>query len=77
MGSSYNDAQRTERKLNRIKDLYWFIQEQGEVKTHQLVEEFQMSLRTIQRDLDTLVYNGLILMPARGVWKPTDKKVKR
>ncbi|MHA6260404.1 DeoR family transcriptional regulator [Sporosarcina sp. CAU 1771] len=66
----------TDRMLNRIKDVYMYILENGIVTTDSLVEEFGISHRTIQRDLNVLEYNGLITSPVRGQWTTTMKKVK-
>jgi DeoR/GlpR family transcriptional regulator of sugar metabolism len=63
--------------LNRVKDVYLFIKEKGSpVTTQELVEAFDMTQRTIQRDLNILTYNQLVKSPSRGVWTVTDKKVK-
>ena len=67
---------RTARKINRIKDLYWYIQKYGPVSKVTLQEEFGMHKRTIERDLDTLEYNQLIFSPKNGYWQVTDRKVK-
>lgn len=67
----------TGRMLNRVKDVYLFIKEKGgPVTTQELVEAFDMTQRTIQRDLNILTYNHLVRSPSRGVWIVTDKKVK-
>ena len=66
----------TDRMMNRVKDVYLFIREKGTVSTQELVEEFEMTQRTIQRDLNILLYNQLVKSPSRGKWKVTDKKVK-
>lgn len=67
----------TDRMLNRVKDVYLFIKEKGgPVTTQELVEAFDMTQRTIQRDLNILTYNNLVKSPSRGVWTVTDKKVK-
>ena len=42
----------TDRMLNRIKDVYMFIRDNGTVTTQDLVEEFGITPRTIQRDLN-------------------------
>lgn len=67
---------RTARKLNRIKDLYWYIKKHGPVKSSEIEEEYGLSLRTIQRDLDALEYNELIFSPKPGYWQVTNRKVK-
>ncbi|OCS88290.1 DeoR family transcriptional regulator [Caryophanon tenue] len=66
----------TDRMLNRIKDVYMFILDKGEVTTQDLVEEFNITPRTIQRDLNVLAFNDLVVSPSRGKWTTTKKKVK-
>ena len=66
----------TDRMLNRIKDVYMFILTKGEVSTQDLVEEFNITPRTIQRDLNVLAFNDLVISPSRGKWTTTNKKVK-
>ena len=66
----------TNRMLNRIKSVYMFINDNGTVTTQELVEEFGITPRTIQRDLNVLVYNDLISSPSRGKWTTTTKKVR-
>jgi DeoR/GlpR family transcriptional regulator of sugar metabolism len=66
----------TDRMLNRIKDVYMFILNKGEVTTQDLVEEFNITPRTIQRDLNVLAFNDLVMSPSRGKWTTTNKKVK-
>ena len=66
----------TDRMLNRIKDVYMFILNKGEVSTQDLVEEFNITPRTIQRDLNVLAFNDLVVSPSRGKWTTTQKKVK-
>ncbi|RYL93750.1 DeoR family transcriptional regulator [Sporolactobacillus sp. THM7-4] len=66
----------TDRMLNRVRSVYLFIRRQGAVTTKELVEEFDMTQRTIQRDLNILTYNNLVKSPRRGLWTVTDKKVK-
>lgn len=66
----------TNRMLNRIKSVYFFIQEKGIVTTQELVDEFGITTRTIQRDLNVLSYNDLVESPSRGKWTTTNKKVK-
>ncbi|WP_243291079.1 DeoR family transcriptional regulator [Bacillus sp. FJAT-47783] len=66
----------TNRMLTRIKSVYMFIQEKGTVTTQDLVDEFGITPRTVQRDLNVLAYNDLVQSPARGKWTTTDKKVK-
>jgi DeoR/GlpR family transcriptional regulator of sugar metabolism len=53
-----------------------YIQEHGTVSTQDLVDEFGITPRTIQRDLNVLVYNDLVKSPSRGRWTTTGKKVK-
>jgi DeoR/GlpR family transcriptional regulator of sugar metabolism len=66
----------TDRMLNRIKDVYMFILDKGVVSTQDLVEEFNITPRTIQRDLNVLAFNDLVMSPSRGKWTTTKKKVK-
>lgn len=66
----------TDRMLTRIKSIYLFIQEKGTVTTQELVDEFGITPRTIQRDLNVLAYNDLVESPSRGKWTTTNKKVK-
>jgi DeoR/GlpR family transcriptional regulator of sugar metabolism len=66
----------TDRMLNRIKDVYMFILNKGVVSTQDLVEEFNITPRTIQRDLNVLAFNDLVVSPSRGKWTTTKKKVK-
>lgn len=66
----------TDRMLNRVKSVYLFIRRQGVVTTKELVEEFDMTQRTMQRDLNILTYNDLVESPRRGQWTVTNKKVK-
>ena len=66
----------TDRMLNRIKDVYMFILDKGEVSTQDLVEEFNITPRTIQRDLNVLAFNDLVVSPSRGKWTTTKKQVK-
>lgn len=66
----------TNRMLNRIKSVYLYINEKGTVTTQELVEEFDITPRTIQRDLNVLAYNDLVISPSRGKWTTTNKKVK-
>ncbi|MCM3162766.1 DeoR family transcriptional regulator [Metabacillus litoralis] len=66
----------TNRMLTRIKSVYMFINERGTVTTQQLVDEFGITSRTIQRDLNVLAYNDLVHSPTRGKWATTKKKVK-
>jgi DeoR/GlpR family transcriptional regulator of sugar metabolism len=53
-----------------------FINNKGLVTTQELVEEFAITPRTIQRDLNVLAYNDLVESPSRGIWTTTEKKVK-
>jgi predicted HTH transcriptional regulator len=66
----------TNRMLNRIKCIYMFIRNKGTVTTQELVEEFGITPRTIQRDLNVLAYNDLVISPSRGKWTTTKKRVK-
>ncbi|AQQ52768.1 DeoR family transcriptional regulator [Planococcus lenghuensis] len=66
----------TDRMLIRIKDMYRYILENGTVTTQDLVDEFGITPRTIQRDLNVLAFNELVTSPARGKWTTTKKKVK-
>ncbi|MFY4774509.1 DeoR family transcriptional regulator [Metabacillus sp. RGM 3146] len=66
----------TNRMLTRIKSIYMFIFERGTVTTQQLVDEFGITPRTIQRDLNVLSYNDLVKSPSRGKWTTTKRKVK-
>ncbi|MBT2754396.1 DeoR family transcriptional regulator [Mesobacillus foraminis] len=66
----------TNRMINRIKSIYMFIRKNGTVTTQDLVEEFGITPRTIQRDLNVLAYNDLVKSPSRGKWTTTQKKVK-
>ncbi len=66
----------TDRMLTRIKDVYMYILDNGTVTTDNLVEEFGITHRTVQRDLNVLEYNELIMSPVRGKWTTTSKKVK-
>ena len=67
----------TDRMLNRIKDVYMFILDRGPVTTQDLVDEFSITPRTVQRDLNVLAFNDLITSPSRGKWTTTNKKVKK
>lgn len=64
----------TDRMLNRIKDVYMFILDKGTVSTQDLVEEFSITSRTVQRDLNVLAFNDLVTSPSRGRWTTTKKK---
>lgn len=66
----------TDRMLTRIKDVYMYILKNGIVTTESLAEEFGITHRTVQRDLNVLEYNELITSPIRGKWTTTTKKVK-
>ncbi|MBD3110516.1 DeoR family transcriptional regulator [Bacillus sp. AGMB 02131] len=67
----------TNRMLTRIKSVYLFIRQNGTVTTQDIVDEFGITPRTIQRDLNVLAYNDLVISPSRGQWKATNKKIKR
>lgn len=62
--------------LTRIKSVYMFINNNGTVSTQEIVEEFGITPRTVQRDLNVLAYNDLVKSPSRGLWTTTNKKVK-
>lgn len=66
----------TDRMLNRVKAVYLFIRKKGTVTTQDLVQEFDMTPRTMQRDLNILTYNNLVKSTSRGCWTVTNKKVK-
>ncbi len=66
----------TNRMLTRIKSVYFFIKQNGTVTTQDIVDEFGITPRTIQRDLNVLAYNDLVISPSRGQWKATNKKIK-
>ncbi|MFX3673176.1 MAG: DeoR family transcriptional regulator [Paenisporosarcina sp.] len=66
----------TDRMLNRIKDVYKYIRDNGIVTTQDLVDEFGITPRTVQRDLNVLAFNDLISSPSRGRWTTTSKRVK-
>ncbi|RSK28228.1 DeoR family transcriptional regulator [Bacillus sp. HMF5848] len=66
----------TSRMLTRIKSVYMFINEKGTVTTQELVDEFGITPRTVQRDLNVLEYNKLVISPAKGKWTTTKRKVK-
>ncbi|MET0786666.1 MAG: DeoR family transcriptional regulator [Paenisporosarcina sp.] len=62
--------------LNRIKDVYMYIRDHGMVTTPALVDEFGITPRTVQRDLNVLAFNDLISSPSRGRWTTTSKRVR-
>ncbi|UOE93510.1 MULTISPECIES: DeoR family transcriptional regulator [Bacillaceae] len=66
----------TDRMMTRIKSIYLYIKQRGTVSTNELVEEFGITQRTIQRDLNVLEYNDLVFSPSRGKWTVTKKKTK-
>ncbi|MRH42803.1 DeoR family transcriptional regulator [Aquibacillus halophilus] len=68
--------QSTTRMLTRVKAVYLYIRENGTVSTTELAEEFGITDRTVQRDLNVLEHNGLVVSPNRGRWRITKKKVK-
>ncbi|QDP40918.1 DeoR family transcriptional regulator [Radiobacillus deserti] len=68
--------QSTTRMLTRVKAEYLYIREKGTVSTTELAEEFGITDRTVQRDLNVLEHNGLVTSPNRGRWKITEKRVK-
>jgi DeoR/GlpR family transcriptional regulator of sugar metabolism len=53
-----------------------FIHEKGTVSTQQLVDEFGITPRTVQRDLNVLAFNDLVQSPTKGKWTTTQKKVR-
>ncbi len=65
----------TERMLTRVKSVYLYIKDQGTVTTKEIVDEFDVTPRTAQRDLNILEYNELVTSPVRGKWTTTSKKV--
>lgn len=75
MGSGFLKTS-TDRMLTRIKSIYLYIKEKKTVTTNELVEEFGITQRTIQRDLNVLKYNDLVASPSRGKWSVTKKKVR-
>ena len=64
----------TERMLTRVKGVYMYILDQGTVTTQDIVDEFDVTSRTAQRDLNVLEYNELVTSPVRGKWTTTTKK---
>lgn len=66
----------TDRMMTRIKSIYLYIKKRGTVTTNELVEEFGITQRTIQRDLNVLEYNNLVHSPSRGKWTTTKRKTK-
>ncbi|MGJ9382321.1 alkaline phosphatase [Salipaludibacillus neizhouensis] len=66
----------TNRMLTRIKSIYLYIRKQGSASTKELVEEFGITERTVQRDLNVLEYNDLVASHQRGVWTTTNRKIK-
>ncbi|MCM3759575.1 DeoR family transcriptional regulator [Alkalihalobacillus oceani] len=67
----------TDRMLTRIKSIYLYIKQKEIVTTNELVEEFGITQRTIQRDLNVLEYNNLVESPTRGKWSIIKKKKTR
>lgn len=65
----------TERMLTRVKGIYMYILDEGTVTTNDIVDEFDITSRTAQRDLNILEYNELVTSPVRGKWTTTTKKV--
>ena len=53
-----------------------YIHDHGIVTTQDLVDEFGITPRTIQRDLNVLAFNDLVSSPSRGSWTTTNKRVK-
>ncbi|WP_252314551.1 DeoR family transcriptional regulator [Sinobaca sp. H24] len=66
----------TDRMITRVKSIYIYIKQKGTVTTTELVDEFGITQRTIQRDLNVLEYNDLVHSPSRGKWATTRKRVK-
>lgn len=66
----------TDRMLTRIKSIYLFINERECVTTSELVEEFGITSRTVQRDLNVLEYNNLVESPSRGRWTSSKRSLK-
>lgn len=67
----------TAHKMNRIKAVYFYVLDHQGATSAELANEFDVSVRTIQRDLDVLLYNELVTNDKRGHWVTTSKKVKR
>ena len=65
----------TDRMLTRVKDVYLYVRENGTVTTQNIVDEFDITSRTAQRDLNVLKYNDLVTSPVRGKWTTTSKEV--
>ncbi|WP_133580507.1 DeoR family transcriptional regulator [Aureibacillus halotolerans] len=63
----------TGRMLTRVKSIYIYIRQNGTVSTSELVDEFGITQRTIQRDLHVLAYNDLVHSPSRGHWTTTER----
>ncbi|MBF0706180.1 DeoR family transcriptional regulator [Pseudalkalibacillus hwajinpoensis] len=76
LGSGSLSITSTDRMMTRIKSIYLFISKHGTVSTNELVEEFGITQRTVQRDLNVLAYNELVKSPNRGFWTTTSKRVK-
>ncbi len=62
--------------LNRIKDLYLYLNERGTATTKELSEQFGLSERTIQRDINILQYNGLVESYKKANGQQLIKKLK-
>ncbi|SDB93850.1 HTH domain-containing protein [Pelagirhabdus alkalitolerans] len=69
-------SHQTTRMLTRIKAVYLFIDQNGPVTTSEIADEFDITDRTVQRDLNVLQYNDLVKSTSRGYWDVTEKKVK-
>lgn len=65
----------TERMLTRVKGIYMYILDNGTVTTKNVVDEFDITPRMAQRDLNVLEYNELVSSPVRGKWTTTNKVV--
>ncbi|MGG1687406.1 DeoR family transcriptional regulator [Pseudalkalibacillus sp. NRS-1564] len=76
LGSGSLSITSTDRMMTRIKSIYLFISKHGTVSTNELVEEFGITQRTVQRDLNVLAYNELVKSLNRGFWTTTSKRVK-
>ncbi|MGE7305792.1 HTH domain-containing protein [Priestia megaterium] len=63
-------------RVERMKQIYFYIKECGSVSTETIAEEFKVSTRTVQRAIFILRYNGLIKQSSRGMWSVTNVKVK-
>jgi DeoR/GlpR family transcriptional regulator of sugar metabolism len=62
------------RKRNRVIDLYFYIKKNGPVRMKVLIDEFNVSERTVQRDLDLLQIHGLVTQPKGVIGRSPIKK---